>query len=303
MIQRDLFDSAQDSEIISPRLEMVSFEAFWKEKNYFSFKKFNTYLEENRIESFTRLTQRDKAEEALAELKTLTQAKGIELNFQLAQTANFPSNLLDAKDPIRCFYFLGNLNLLFSKGISIVGSREASEKGKLRAKRLSKELVREGFTVISGLAEGIDTAAHSAAIEEGGTTIGVIGTAITENYPASNKELQNFIAKRHLLLSQVPILHWRKNTPRTNRFFFPERNKTMSALSLATVIIEAGETSGALIQARAAMEQNRKLFILNSCFEKGLRWPDRFLNNPKFAGKVFRVRELDDILENLGSKA
>ena len=77
----------------------------------------------------------------------------------------------------------------------------------------------------------------------------------------------------------------------------------MSALSLATVIIEAGETAGALIQARAAMEQNRKLFILNSCFEKGLRWPDRFLNNPKFAGKVFRVRELDDILENLGSKA
>lgn len=302
MVQRDLFDSSKDFQILSPRLEMGSFEAFWNEKDYFSFKNFNKYIEENNIESFTQLTQREKAEKALDELKVISQAKGVDFNFQFANTANFPLSLLDAKDPIKCFYFLGNLNLLFSKGISIVGSRKASEKGKLRARRLAKELVREGFTIISGLAEGIDTAAHTAAIEEGGTTIGVIGTAITENYPASNRELQNLIARKHLLLSQVPILYYRKNTPRTNRFFFPERNKTMSALSLATVIVEAGETSGTLIQARAAMEQNRKLFILNNCFEKGLSWPERFLNNPKFAGKVYRVKDMDDIFKNLGSK-
>lgn len=180
-----------------------------------------------------------------------------------------------------------------------MGSRKASEDGKKRARRLAKLLVKEGYTIISGLAEGIDTSAHTAAIEAGGQTVGVIGTSITENYPASNRGLQKVISDNFLLLSQVPILYYRKNTPATNRFFFPERNKTMSALSLATIIVEASETSGTLIQARAAMEQKRKLFILNNCFEKGLKWPEKFLTNPEYSGRVFRVREIDDILKNL----
>ena len=295
----DFFTEEIGPKVSSARLEMGSYEAFWSEQNYLSFKKFNQYLLDNSIASFTDLASEEKAVKALEEIERISEKKRIKINFQLSNSTNFPCGLSDAKDPIKCFYFSGDLNLLFGKSVSIVGSRKASEDGKKRARRLAKLLVKEGYTIISGLAEGIDTSAHTAAIEAGGQTVGVIGTSITENYPASNRGLQKVISDNFLLLSQVPILYYRKNTPATNRFFFPERNKTMSALSLATIIVEASETSGTLIQARAAMEQKRKLFILNNCFEKGLKWPEKFLTNPEYSGRVFRVREIDDILKNL----
>jgi DNA processing protein len=108
-----------------------------------------------------------------------------------------------------------------------------------------KELVRDNFTVVSGLAAGIDTVAHTTAIDTGGRTIAVLGTPLTRVYPAANRDLQNRIAREHLVISQVPVRRYERQTPKVNRFFFPERNITMSALTEATVIIEAGETSGA----------------------------------------------------------
>jgi DNA processing protein len=100
---------------------------------------------------------------------------------------------------------------------------------------------------------------------------------ITEYYPKENKDLQDFIAKNFLLVSQVPIVRYYQQNFKSNRIFFPERNATMSAISQATVIVEAGETSGSLTQARAALHQGRKLFILDSCFQNpGLTWPKRF---------------------------
>lgn len=142
-------------------------------------------------------------------------------------------------------------------------------------------MVKEGYTIISGLAKGIDTIAHETAIACGGKTIAVIGTPINENYPKENKELQNKVAKDHLLISQVPLIRYSRQDYRLNRFFFPERNKTMSALSLGTIIVEAGETSGSLIQA-AALEQNRKLFILDNCFRNNeLTWPEKYLKKAR----------------------
>ena len=97
----------------------------------------------------------------------------------------------------------------------------------------------------------------------------------------------------HLLVSQVPLLRYRQQNYEKNRFFFPERNKTMSALSLATVIAEAGETSGALIQAKAAIDQGRRLFILDSCFQnKALSWPSKFLSQGAVCVKTYEdIRE------------
>lgn len=118
-------------------------------------------------------------------------------------------------------------------------------------------------------------------------------------YPKSNASLQERIAKDHLLISQVPLERYEAQNFRVNRFFFPERNKTMSALTEATIIVEAGETSGTLVQAREALKQKRKLFILNSCFERSdLTWPTRFE-----AEGAIRVREYDDIRRELVSSS
>ena len=147
---------------------------------------------------------------------------------------------------------------------------------------------------MSGLATGINTEAHQAAIEAGGRTISVIGTALNEVYPKENAELQKRISKEFLLVTQVPFYQYSMQDYRRNRSFFPERNKTMSALSQATIIVEASETSGTLIQARAALQQGRKLFILKSCFDQGLEWPERFLKR----GAV-KIEDGSEILEQL----
>lgn len=156
-------------------------------------------------------------------------------------------------------------------------------------------LVNDDFTTISGLAKGIDTHAHKTAIQNGGKTIAVLGTPLNKYYPRENKYLQQEIAKNHLLISQVPFWHYTEESYFNNRLFFPERNKTMSALSEATVIVEASETSGTLIQARAALYQKRKLFILDNNFKNPkISWPYRLKNKG-----AIRVREYEDITRAL----
>jgi len=210
---------------------------------------------------------------------------------------DYPEKLRDAKHPIELLYFQGAWELTETRCVAVVGSRKATDDGMERAARLVRELVTRGFTVVSGLAAGIDTVAHRAAMEsEAGRTIAVIGTPLGSHYPPENRELQDEIARRFLVISQVPVLRYRKQRIRQNRLFFPERNVTMSALTEATVIVEAGETSGTLTQARAALHQRRKLFILNSCFErKDLSWPARFEERG-----AIRVRKSEDIWQALG---
>ena len=112
--------------------------------------------------------------------------------------------------------------------------------------------------------------------------------------PKDHEDLQREIATNFLVISQVPLKRYEAQDYRFNRFFFPERNATMSALTEATVIVEAGETSGALVQARAAFDQGRKLFILDSCFHLGLKWPARFEKRG-----AIRVKDYDDIRQHL----
>lgn len=209
----------------------------------------------------------------------------------------YPDRLRDAEYPIALLYYQGWWDLVNSpRSVAVVGTRNPTEEGLARTRRLVKALLADNFTIVSGLAKGVDTEAHTTTIREGGRTIAVIGTPLSQAYPQVNASLQKEIAENHLLISQVPVKRYEnQKNPVANRFFFPERNVTMSALTDATIIVEAGETSGTLIQARAALKQGRKVFILDSCFlNPKLTWPQRFAD----MGAI-RVTDYKDIHERL----
>jgi DNA processing protein len=277
---------------ILPEREMGAYEALWIQKKA-SFKTIAELFRNHPSSLPSQLVSGDEIKEALAQVRGMIEGAQIgAFGVRIRGSIEYPARLADAEHPVEFLYFRGSWDLIEApKRIAIIGSRKASEKGVARARRLAKLLTREGYTIISGLALGIDTAAHESAISEGGKTIAVIGTPITEYYPPENRELQDYIAQNHLLVSQIPIWRYGKQDYRANRLFFPERNATMSALSQGTVIIEATDTSGTMGQARAALHQGRKLFILDNCFhDETLKWPHRFLE----LGAI-RVKEVDDI--------
>lgn len=209
----------------------------------------------------------------------------------------YPARLLDAKHPVALLYFQGDWDLTSTRCVAIVGTRNPSQDGERRAAKLARKFVEANFTVVSGLAAGIDAVSHRTAMEQSGRTIAVLGTPITQAYPKENADLQQRIADQHLLISQVPIVRYSRQTWHGNRYFFPERNIAMSALTEATVIVEAGNTSGTLVQARHALAQGRKLFILDSCFRNPeLTWPEKIL-----AKGAIRVSDFDEIIGQLAS--
>lgn len=292
-----ILDSLFQSPPIDMPKEISAYEYLWQQHKA-SFKTIAELFHKNPNALPSELVGSDKEISYTYELLKKN-IKNWDFNLLLNGSIDYPLALKDAKHPVELLYYKGWLDLLSEpKRIAIVGSRNLSDAGVIRTKKLTRLLVENNYTIFSGLARGVDTTAHIAAIENGGKTVGVIGTPITDYYPKENKELQDFIAKEHLLISQVPIQRYHSQDFRLNRFFFPERNATMSALSQATVIVEAGETSGSLTQARAALHQGRKLFILESCFQNpNITWPARFEKQG-----AIRVREIEDILENLECK-
>jgi DNA processing protein len=192
---------------------------------------------------------------------------------QLTDALIGPLTELEQMHAPRNLFVAGDVTLLrHVPKVSIVGSRRASEEGLRRASKLARQLVERDVVVVSGLAEGIDTAAHRAAMEGGGHTIAVIGTPLDRTYPRQNAELQAIIARDHVLVSQFP-----PDTP-TRPFNFPMRNRTMALLVHASVIVEAGETSGSLSQGWEALRLGRRLFLLKSIIERtDLDWPHQML--------------------------
>ena len=186
---------------------------------------------------------------------------------------DYPDLLAQTKEAPRFLYLRGNKSLLSEKRtVALVGSRRASMDSCEKTARLAKALGRNGITIISGLAMGIDASAHASALQNGLNTIAVIGTNLNQYYPADNKNLQLEIEKRGLVISQF------SPATKTQRYFFPLRNGTMSGLSLATVIMEAGETSGALKQADYALEQKRLVLIPESAVQSTkITWPSKYL--------------------------
>jgi DNA processing protein len=170
-------------------------------------------------------------------------------------------------------YACGDVSLLeVPARVAVVGSRRASLQGEKRVAKLVGALIEHDVVIVSGLAAGIDTTAHVETMMRGGRTIAVLGTPLDEAHPASNALLQRRLMESQLVVTQFPLGH---PTLRSN---FPRRNRTMALLCHASVIVEAGESSGTLSQGWEALRLNRPLFIMKSVFESsGLTWPNEMV--------------------------
>lgn len=180
-------------------------------------------------------------------------------------------------------------------GVSVVGSRDATERGCSIAARVAEGLTERGISVISGLAAGIDGAAHEATLRAGGRPIGVIGTGITRVYPVSHRELHEQVAACGALVSQ-----FLPDAPPT-KHSFPMRNVTMSGLGRASIIVEAGEHSGTRIQARVAVEHGRPV-ILTDVVVKATTWGQAMQDRPGVYVACSTVEVMDIVEEVLGDE-
>ena len=167
----------------------------------------------------------------------------------------------------------GRLTPEDAKCVAVVGARNATVTGVKQARAIAGHLVDSGYTVVSGLAAGIDTAAHTATLATNGRTLAVIGTGLARAYPSQNEPLQREIARRGAVVSQF----WPDSPP--SRRSFPMRNAVMSGIALATVVVEASETSGARMQARLALAQGRPVFLLNGLVERQ-PWAREYAERP-----------------------
>ena len=174
----------------------------------------------------------------------------------------YPPNLRAVHDRPPMVFVAGDLTPADARSVAVVGARKASRAGTERAGAIAEHLVDRGFTVLSGLAAGIDTAAHTAALKKGGRTVAVIGTGLARSYPPQNGPLQRRIASECAVVSQF----WPDSPP--SRRSFPMRNAVMSGIALGTVVVEASDTSGARMQARLALAQGRPVFLLASLVER-----------------------------------
>lgn len=170
--------------------------------------------------------------------------------------ADYPALLLEIADPPVALYVRGTLDPADARAIAIVGSRQATDYGKRAAERFARELVEAGYTVVSGLARGLDTAAHFGAVRAGGRTLACLGCGVDVAYPYENRGLAQKIIESGALLSEYPM------TAAPDAWHFPSRNRIVSGLSLGVVVIEAPIKSGALITVECAVDQNREVFAV-----------------------------------------
>lgn len=203
----------------------------------------------------------------------------------------YPKILKQISDPPKELYLRGDFLERDKIAIGIVGTRECSGYGKQATLDIVGNLAEAGITIVSGLAKGIDTFAHRAALERGGRTIAVLGSAIDSKsiYPCCNKKLAEKIIKNGALVSEYPA------GTKSERYFFPQRNRIISGLSLGVLIVEAPEKSGALITAASALEQNREVFAVpGSIYSKNSVGTNKLI---QMGAKL--VASANDILEEL----
>ena len=168
----------------------------------------------------------------------------------------YPENLKRIYDPPVCIYVKGELTKQDKFAISVVGTRLPSSYGKVAAEKISKQLAQKGLVIVSGLARGIDTISHWAALRGNGRTFAVLGSGLDKLYPAENKKLADSIVKQGALISEFSF-GTGPDAPN-----FPRRNRIIAGLSLGTIVVEAGVKSGALLTANYALEQNREVFAV-----------------------------------------
>lgn len=195
--------------------------------------------------------------------------------------------LADAPDPL---YARGEVRLLHSRAVALVGTRECSPEGAEWTYAVAGRLAQEGIVVVSGLARGIDAAAHRGALDAGGDTVAVLGVGTDVPYPPQNAALQERVAAEGLLLSELP------EGTGPAPWNFPKRNRILAALAEAVVVVESRQRSGALITARLALELGRDVYVVPG-------WPSSALSAGPLAllrDGARAVRHADDLLEDLG---
>lgn len=228
-------------------------------------------------------------------------AKAVALSLAWAETpgnhlltladADYPPALLEIADPPSLLYVRGNPALLRQRGLAVVGSRNATPQGLQTAENFARTLAGQGLAIVSGLALGIDAAAHRGALAAGGDTVAVIGTGADRLYPARNIELALAIAERGAIVSEFPL-----GTP-VLAHNFPRRNRIISGLVRGVLVVEAAPESGSLITARLAAEQGREVFAIpGSIHSPVARGCHKLI---KQGAKL--VETAQDILEELGS--
>jgi DNA processing protein len=204
----------------------------------------------------------------------------------------YPSLLKKIYDPPVFLFVKGRFAKNDQYSIAIVGTRHPSSYGKLMAERFAKELSELGITIVSGLARGIDTIAHTAAVKSHGRTLAVMGSALDHLYPPENKKLAEQIEENGVIISEFFM------GTKTDPGNFPRRNRIISGLSLGTLIIESEEDGGAMITARTTLDQNRELFSLpGHITEKKSSGPNRLIK----MGEAKLIQSTGDILEELAS--
>jgi DNA processing protein len=205
---------------------------------------------------------------------------------------DYPENLRLIVNLPPFLYVLGELRPEDVRSVAVVGTRGASPEGRSTADRMARLLTEQGVTVVSGMARGIDTVAHEAALDLGGRTLAVMGTGILQRYPKENADLADRIQANGALISQF----WPSSPP--GRHSFPIRNVVTSGISQGTVVIEASSTSGAKMQARLAIEHGKRVFLLESLVTDQ-KWAQDYVK--KYGRLVTVVREVDDVLSRLRS--
>lgn len=201
--------------------------------------------------------------------------------------AEYPARLREIHQAPPFLFAVGTL-LADDPAVAVVGSRKASPRGLKTAAEIATALAGEGITVLSGLAAGIDTSAHTSALAAGGRTVAIIGSGITAYYPPANKDLQDEIARRGLVLSQF----WPHSPPLPHNFLM--RNAVMSGYGRATVVVEAGERSGARAQARMAVEHGRPV-ILTAQVVASNEWAQRLDGRPG----VYTAASAGEVMEHV----
>jgi DNA processing protein len=171
-------------------------------------------------------------------------------------STSYPARLRSIADPPPFLYARGELRGEDERALAVVGSRSASDYGLGLTRELARGLAARGFTIVSGMARGIDAAAHEAALEAGGRTIAVLGSGVDVIYPPEHEKLYQRIVERGAVVSELPL-----GTPPL-AFHFPARNRLISGIAMGVVVVEATEKSGSLITAAAALEQGREIFAV-----------------------------------------
>lgn len=205
---------------------------------------------------------------------------------------SYPILLKKINDPPVFLFVNGELQPIDRYAIAVVGTRIPSDYGKIVTEKLCSELINNGITVVSGLARGVDTIAHQTAVKKSGRTIAVIGSGIDVIYPAENLKLSQMIAENGAVVTEFGL------ETKPDAMNFPKRNRIIAGLSLGTIVVEAGEKSGALITANLALDYNREVFAI----------PGN-INSPKSKGANQLIKEgaklvtsIGDVLEELQSQ-